>query len=185
MPTESERLAAHESGHVLAAYRFGLRVRAVIIEPELGASGGVWYLRFPKHDYSMGTAEENLPFAQQDICVLLAGYLAEEICFGDVEPTWSGFDKQQVDQVAVYALANLDDYALINAGQADKKALREIDWAKWPAVNALRDEVEADTRAYLTGRKAQIEKLAAGILANGGRCWLNEIHAILDEGEEF
>lgn len=185
MPTAEERVLIHETGHGFLTLRpeNGNRLLAVDVDLARMPKGGIWTERIDMHDYSTHTAAENLPIVRQEVAILLAGSVAEEVCFPDEPPNpdWSEFDRWQVDRLLIYGLADPDEYQLFNG----TVAVRNVNWPKWVQADQIIAEVRDEVRAYLTPRKELLEGVADRIRQNVFRCWGPDFQAFLQEVEGF
>jgi hypothetical protein len=183
MPTTEERVTVHETGHAFLTGINGNRLLAVNVDLQRMPKGGIWTERVVPHDYAAHTAAENLPVVRQEVAILLAGSIAESVCFPDEppDPEWSEYDLQQVDRLLIYGLAVPEEFELF-CGTAPA---REVDWPGWGPADEIIAAVRQEVTAYLAPQKAILEAVAARIRDNGFRCWGSEFHAFVQDAEGF
>jgi hypothetical protein len=143
--------------------------------------GGIWSERIDPHDFPAHPPDANLSVARQEAAVLLAGRMAEEVCFPDnpPNPDWSSFDMEQVDKLMIYGLATATERKLF----ACQTPMRAVTWPKWGQADEIIYAVRGEVSEYLISRKKLLESVAKLIHRNNCRCWGNEFHDFVNSVE--
>ncbi|RYZ21257.1 MAG: ATP-dependent metallopeptidase FtsH/Yme1/Tma family protein [Chitinophagaceae bacterium] len=167
-PEEKKIIAYHEAGHAICGWylEHAYPLLKVTIVPRGTAALG--YAQYtPKEQYLYNTDQLG-----DQICMTLGGRAAEEIFFGKIS-TGAQNDLQQITRIAysmvsIYGMnpkvGNVSFYDPQNEGSFQKPYSDETAKIIDEEVRKLIDEAYLRTKALLTDKKAQVEKLAEELL---------------------
>ncbi len=167
-PAEKRIIAYHEAGHAICGWylEHAYPLLKVTIVPRGTAALG--YAQYtPKEQYLYNTDQLN-----DQICMTLGGRASEDIFFGKIS-TGAQNDLQQITRIAyamvtVYGMndkvGNVSFYDPQQETTFTKPYSEETSKLIDQEVRKLIDEAYARTKALLTERKAEVEKLAEALL---------------------
>lgn len=168
LPEEKEIIAYHEAGHAICGWflEHAYPLLKVTIVPRGTAALG--YAQYtPKEQYLYNTDQLN-----DQICMTLGGRASEEIFFGKIS-TGASNDLQQITRMAysmitVYGMndkvGNVSFYDPSQENTFTKPYSEETGKLIDQEVRKLIEEAYIRTKALLTERKAEVEKLAKQLL---------------------
>ncbi|CAN5837609.1 ATP-dependent zinc metalloprotease FtsH [soil metagenome] len=168
LPEEKEIIAYHEAGHAICGWylEHAYPLLKVTIVPRGTAALG--YAQYtPKEQYLYNTDQLN-----DQICMTLGGRASEEIFFGKIS-TGASNDLQQITRMAysmitVYGMndkvGNVSFYDPSQENTFTKPYSEETGKLIDQEVRKLIEEAYIRTKALLTERKVEVEKLAKQLL---------------------
>jgi hypothetical protein len=111
----------------------------------------------------------------------VAGYVAEEIVFGDHDQDMCVSDKDSAWEAAAAHVVWGDHAALIDLKQMHDRGERvqSSQWPRWHDAWAVYQRLEQECRTLLESHRAGLDALAA-YLEKHGRCEGEDIDAICD-----
>jgi vesicle-fusing ATPase len=172
-PTDSElrRVAMHETGHAITSETINPgSVSAVTVSSRGGALG---YVRHTPEDDSYLFPREKI---EDEIAVLLAGAVAEEIHFGSRSTGSANDFERAVSLARRIVLAGMSALGIVDADTIPSKTLSK-------AVGAILAEQESRTRQILEKKRKGMVGLA-GLLVEQERVGGDEFRAVLGQKRE-
>merc|ERR1719231_1507375 len=168
MPKEAlEMTAYHEGGHALVALHTpgAMPIHKATIMPRGDALGMVSYL--PEKDQMNMSRQQML--AHMDVC--MGGRVAEEIIFGKEEvTTGASSDLQQATSMARNMVTKYGMSETLGPLYHERQELETLSPATREAVESeikgLVKAAETNAKRILTERKAELHRLAQGLLAH-------------------
>ncbi len=151
-PEELERVAAHELGHALVAehHKPG-SVSMVSISPRGGALG---YVRqAPEADHVLYSREE----LEQQVDVLLAGCVAEEMLFGSRSTGAQKDLEQALDLARMLVTGGMSELGIVHRDLVPSATLHD-------AMKKIIGEREAQVRRLLTLRRSRLTAARAALM---------------------
>jgi cell division protease FtsH len=173
-PAEKRRVAFHESGHTLVALNVptGEPVHKVSIIPR-GVSALGYTLQLPVEEKFLSTEQQ----LKDQLAILLAGRLAEELVFGDIS-SGAHNDLEHASEIArgmVTQLGMNEKLGPLTYGRRRELAYlgvtgeEERNYSEDTArlidaeVRALVEEAQQRARTILSARRSQLDALAAAL----------------------
>jgi cell division protease FtsH len=159
---EKRVVAYHEAGHALCGELLPSvdRVHRISIVPRGKALG--YTLNLPEEDRYLKTREELIDF----MTMLLGGRAAEQLVFGSITTGAS----DDLKRVAEFAQAMVHEYAMgtgITSLRVEREGASEATRkVRDEEVRELADEAFRAARAIVDAHRAQLDELAATLLAN-------------------
>lgn len=152
---EQQRISIHEAGHALVAEH--VRPQSVATVTILSRGDTLGYVRQTvDDDVAYLQTEEQI---REQLWVLLAGAVAEQLILGSRSTGASGDFKQAIELARRYVLGGMSPLGIVDESVLSRKEFHQ-------AQQALLQEVEAAVRSYLTEQREVLQQIAASLQQN-------------------
>lgn len=170
-PSGKRRVAVHEAGHAVLARHVSDTIHNVEISDGSRFNGATRRTTF------MG--ETQYTSTERFILVALAGFLAEQLVFGDCDENYCFTDQDQAWEAAAghVVITNPAELAKLQAMSEQGIRVQDSQWARLPEAISVFQRLEAECRAILAINRPDLDALTAH-LEQYGRCEGQDIIAI-------
>jgi hypothetical protein len=172
-----KRVAVHEAGHAVAARALGHHVELVEVSDGSHFNGRI--------DWTPGVENHTRTPPELAALVMVAGYLAEALVFGEADEIYCATDRDQAWEASAGHVVWGDTLALAELKQLHDRGI-PVQNSQWPRLgNACEvyQNLETECRVLLEAHREDLYALAAHLELHR-KCESSEIDAICSKKKQ-